>query len=439
MELLQPREQNRHSLNRHNIDKLVDHLFRHEAGKMVSVLTRAFGTDNLELAEDVVQDALLQAARVWAVRGVPDNPSAWLYRAARNKAIDILRRDAKSVHFTGPEDNSIPDPRASFQERLEETWDEDLIKDDMLKMMFACCHPGIPEENQVTLILKTLCGFSTREIARAFVTSEDTISKRLYRTKQFFRQNDIRFDVPPSEKLKERIDAVLNSIYLLFNEGYNSTDSEELVREDLMEEAMLLCKMLGENPLTEIPDTFALMALMCFHSSRNSTRVSPAGDIVLLQYQDRSKWNSELIALGNDYMAKAASGDSVSRYHIEAAIAFEHCTAKTYETTNWERILELYEWLCRDYPSPVYSLNRAVAVMRVLGPAEALSALGTIPDKKRLDAYYLYHSLLGEIYSRLGKTGQADIEFETALRLTRSDSEKRLLSGKITRKGHDSA
>lgn len=404
---------------------------------MVSVLTRTFGTENLELAEDVVQDALLQAAQVWPIRGIPDNPSGWLYRAAKNKAIDVLRRDSRAVHIgSDGEENALPDNGASVPEILDDVWQEDSIKDDMLRMMFMCCHPGIPEENQVTLILKTLCGFSTREIARAFVTSEDTISKRLYRTKQFFRQNNIRFDMPPAEKLRERTDAVLNSIYLLFNEGYNSTDSEELVREDLMEEAMLLCKMLGWNPLTQIPDTSALMALMCFHASRNATRVSPAGDIVLLQYQDRSRWNSELIALGNEYMAKSACGDSVSRYHIEAAIAFEHCTARTYETTNWERILELYEWLCRDYPSPVYALNRAVAVMRVHGPAEALSALDAIPDKKRLDAYYLYHSLLGEIYSRLGKTGQADIEFETALKLTNSESEKRLIQGKITGKDH---
>ncbi len=403
---------------------------------MVSVLTRTFGTENLELAEDVVQEALLQAAQVWPIRGIPDNPSAWLYRAARNKAIDVLRRDSRSVHIgSDGEENALPDNGASVPEILDDVWQEESIRDDMLRMMFACCHPGIPEENQVTLILKTLCGFSTAEIARAFVTSEDTISKRLYRTKQFFRHNNIRFDVPPAAKLKERTEAILNSIYLLFNEGYNSTDSEELIREDLIEEAMLLCKMLCENPVTQIPDTFALMALMCFHASRNATRVSPAGDIVLLQYQDRSEWNSELIALGNDYMAKSASGDSVSRYHIEAAIAFEHCTAKTYETTKWKRILELYEWLCRDFPSPVHALNRAVAVMRVRGPAEALSAIDAIPDKKRLETYYLYHSLLGEIYARLGKVDEADAEFEKALGLTNSESEKRLLQGKITRKG----
>ena len=338
-------------MNRDNIDKLVDHLFRHEAGKMISVLTRTFGTENIDLAE--VQDALLQAAQVWPVRGIPDNPSAWLYRAAKNGAIDILRRNDRSIRFSGPDETSIPDPGTPLQEAIEEAWDEELIKDDMLRMMFACCHPGIPEENQVTLILKTLCGFSTAEIARAFVTSEDTISKRLYRTKRFFRQNKIGFDVPPADQLKQRTDAVLNSIYLLFNEGYNSTDSERLVREDLMEEAMLLCRMLSENPITQIPDTFALMALMCFHAPRNATRVSPAGDIVLLQYQDRSKWNFDLISLGNEYMAKSASGDSASNYHIEAAIAFEHCTAESFEKTNWKRILELYEWLCSTAPSPI--------------------------------------------------------------------------------------
>ncbi len=406
---------------------------------MVSVLTRTFGTENIDLADDVVQDALLQAAQVWPVRGIPDNPSAWLYRAAKNRAIEILRRNEKSVRFNAPDESSFPDPGTSFQEAMEEAWDEELIKDDMLRMMFACCHPGIPEENQVTLILKTLCGFSTAEIARAFVTSEDTISKRLYRTKQFFRQNKIGFQVPPPAELKERTDAVLNSIYLLFNEGYNSTDSEELVREDLMEEAMLLCRMLSESAVTQIPDTFALMALMCFHTSRNATRISPAGDIVLLQYQDRSKWNRALIALGNQFMAKAATGDAASRFHIEAAIAFEHCTAKNFEETNWKRILELYEWLCRIDPSPIVELNRAVAVMQVCGPDEALKAVTAIHEKKRIESYYLYHGLIGEIYSRLDMTAEADAEFAIAMRLTKSETERKLLATRITGKSAGNA
>ena len=421
-------------MNHNNVDNLVDHLFRHEAGKMVSVLTRTFGTENIDLAEDVVQDALLQAAQVWPVRGIPDNPAAWLYRAAKNRAIDVLRRNDRSVRFSVADESSVPDPGAPLQEVIEEAWDENLIKDDMLRMMFACCHPGIPEESQVTLILKTLCGFSTAEIARAFVTSEDTISKRLYRTKQFFRQNRIGFSVPPADQLKQRTDAVLNSIYLLFNEGYNSTDSEELVREDVMEEAMLLCRMLTENTLTQIPDTFALMALMCFHASRNATRISPAGDIVLLQYQDRSKWNRWLIALGNEFMARAATGDSVTRYHVEAAIAFEHCTAKNFEETNWKRILELYEWLCRIDPSPIVELNRAVAVMQVLGPDEALKSVAAIHEKKRIESYYLYHGLIGEIYSRLDMSAEADAEFAIAMSLTKSETERKLLATRITGK-----
>ncbi len=436
MELLQQREQNRHSLNRHNIDKLVDHLFRHEAGRMVSVLTRTFGTDNLGLVEDVVQDALLQAAQVWPVRGIPDNPSAWLYRAAKNRAIDVLRRNDRLVRFSDPDESSVPDPGAPLQEAIEEAWDEDVIKDDMLRMMFACCHPGIPEESQVTLILKTLCGFSASEIARAFLTSEDTISKRLYRAKEFFRQNRIEFTMPPADKLKTRSEAVLNSIYLLFNEGYNSTDSDTLVRADLMEEAMLLCKLLSENRHTQQPATFALMALMCFHTSRNEGRLTTAGEIILLAEQDRSKWNLDLIALGNKYMEKAALGDSVSKYHLEAAIAFEHCTAESFEKTNWERILELYEWLCRAFPSPISELNRAVAVMRVHGADEALKAVIEIPRKKKLETYYLYHSLVGEIYSQLGRRAEANAEFETAITLTKSEPERKLLRSKLAGKEH---
>ncbi len=419
-------------MNQDNVDKLVDHLFRHEAGKMVSVLTRTFGAENLALVEDVVQDTLLQAVQVWPVKGIPDNPSAWFYRAARNKAIDVLRRNSHSVRISPDgEEESLPDTGPPVQDLLDDDWQEDSIKDDMLRMMFVCCHPGIPEEGQVTLILKTLCGFSTSEIARAFLTSEDTISKRLYRTKEFFRQNKIPFVVPPHEDLKSRTEAVLNSIYLLFNEGYSSTDSEKLIREDLMSEAMLLCKMLTEDPNTQRPETFALMALMCFHSSRNESRLTPAGEIILLPLQDRSKWNQDLIVLGNEYMDKAAFGESVSKYHLEAAIAFEHCAAKTYETTNWKRILELYEWLCRISPSPVTELNRVVAVMRVHGPHEALKAVESISGKKRIENYYLYHSLIGQIYLRLNRATEAKAEFETAIKLTKSATEKKLLEKRI--------
>ncbi len=417
-----------------NVEKLVDHLFRHESGRMVPMLTRTFGTENLEIVEDVVQDALLQATQLWPVNGIPDNPSAWLYRAARNKAIDVLRHRKHSVRLGIDEESILPDSTALFPDLMDEAVQEEIVIDDMLRMMFVCCHPAIPEENQITLILKVLCGFSTAEIARAFLTSEDTISKRLYRTKEFFRAHKIEFEIPSPDEVKSRTDGVLNSIYLLFNEGYNSTDSEELIRKDLMEEAMFLCKMLTENTLTQQPETFALMALICFQSSRNDSRLSPEGEIILLPYQDSSKWNFGLVSVGNEYMSKAAYGESISKYHLEAAIAFEHCTAESFEKTNWTRILELYEWLCRISSSPISELNKAVATMQVKGAEAGLRVLTNIQDKKKLESYYLYHSLLGEIYVRLDRGTEARREFETASRLTKSETERKLLRGKLSGK-----
>lgn len=414
-----------------NVDKLVDHLFRHESGKIVSVLTRTFGTENLEIAEDVVQDALLLAVQLWPVHGIPDNPSAWLYRAARNKAVDILRRNKHAIRLAADEGSDLPSPPLSIPETMDEPGHEEIVKDDMLRMMFVCCHPSIPEENQVTLILKVLCGFSTGEIARAFLTSEETISKRLYRTKEFFRNNKVEFAIPSQDEVRSRTEEVLNAVYLLFNEGYNSTESEELIRKDLMEEAMLLCAMLTENPLTSLPETYALMALMCFQSSRNDSRLSPEGEIILMQDQDRSKWNFGLIVAGNEYMNKSAFGGSLSRYHLEAAIAFEHSTAGSFEATNWPRILELYEALCRISPSPVLEMNKAVAAMKVWGAREALNILTNIGDKKKIETYYIYHSLIGDIYAQLERRGEALRAFETAMSMTRSEAERKLLRAKI--------
>src|SRR5687767_3499587 len=278
---------------------------------MVSVLTKIFGTENLETAEDVVQQTFIDAMQVWKLKGIPDNPSAWLFRVAKNKAIDIIRRNKHSVQYDfSDSERALLKSEYTLAVTMDNLWKEELVKDDMLRMMFACCHPEISEENQITIILKTLCGFSTAEIAKAFLTSEDTVSKRLYRTKDFFRENKIKLEIPSEQKLAERTYAVLNSIYLLFNEGYNSTHSDELIRRDLISEAMLLCKLLTENKNTGFPETFALMALMCFHASRSDSRLTAEGEIILLPYQDRSKWNRELITEGNEYMNKAAFGDS---------------------------------------------------------------------------------------------------------------------------------
>jgi RNA polymerase sigma factor (sigma-70 family) len=415
-----------------HINTLTNHLFRHEAGKMVAVLTKIFGTQNLETAEDVVQQTFIDALSVWKLKGIPDNPSAWLFRVAKNKTIDIIRRNKHSVQYDfSDHERSLFASEYTLATTMENVWKEESIKDDMLRMMYACCHPQIASENQITLILKTLCGFSTSEIAKAFLTSEDTVSKRLYRTKEFFRQQKIKLEIPNEGAIESRNAAVLNSIYLLFNEGYNSTNSDDLIRLDLISEAMLLCKILTESIYTRQPETFALMALMCFHSARSPSRLTQEGEIILLPNQDRSKWNQDFIAEGNNYMNKAAFGNKLSAYHIEAAIAYEHCIAASFDTTNWHKILELYDWLCHVAPSDIAEMNRAVVVLTLSGTQEAMSALDRISNKQKLETYYLYHSLIGEIFALQNEHKKAIMHFEKAINLTKSVSEKKLLQEKM--------
>ena len=396
---------------------------------MVSVLTKLFGTNNLQMAEDVVQQTFMEAMQTWGLKGVPKNPAAWLYRVAKNKAIDLLRRNRHTTHFDS--EPTLLDSEYTLSTTVNEQWNETNMKDDMLQMMFACCDPGISTENQITLILKTLCGFSTAEIAKAFVTTEDTISKRLYRTKEYYRKHNIAMQIPPDSEIRTRTDGVLNAIYLLFNEGYNSSHSDDHIRTDLMAEAAALCKLLTENTLTGLPQTFALMALIHFHAARNHSRTNGNGEIVLLHNQDRSKWNNELIDLGNVYMNKAAFGNQVSAYHIEAAIAYEHCIAPNFEQTNWQRLLELYDWLCQVRPTYITQMNRAIVILHLQEPQDALAALTNIPEQQKLETYYLYHSLLGEIHSRLNNPDLAITHFQKAISLTASPNEQLLLKQKI--------
>jgi len=415
-----------------NIYQLTDHLFRREAGKMIAVLAKIFGASNLETAEDVVQQTFMDAIDVWKFKGIPDNPSAWLFRVAKNKAIDFIRKNKYSVQYDFSDNERILlTSEYTMANTMENLFKVETIKDDMLRMMFACCNPGISTESQIALILKTLCGFSTAEIAKAFLTSEDTISKRLYRAKEFFRQEKVRLEIPSSEELKHRTNAVLNSIYLLFNEGYNSTHSQQLIRNDLMAEAMLLCGLLAENKQTQLPEVFALMALICFHSARNESRLTAAGEVILLPQQDRRKWDRDLITEGNRYMNIAAFGTEISSYHIEAAIAFEHCIAESFEKTNWRQILKLYEWLCSISPSPIAELNKVVAIMEAYGAEEALQATEQISDKEKIKSFYLYPALLGEIHARLNHPAEARKYFETAINLTQSENEKKVLQNKI--------
>jgi len=401
---------------------------------MVSVLTKVFGIQNLETAEDIVQQTYLAAIENWSSKGIPDSPSGWLFMVARNKAIDVIRKKKHEVSYNfSDNDRVLLTSEYTLSTSMENLWKEDLVKDDMLRMMFASCQPGISPENQITLILKTLCGFSTVEIAKALLTTDDTVSKRLYRTKEFFREHKTKLEIPSVAELKDRTNAVLNSIYLLFNEGYYSSAKSQVIKNDLMTEAMMLGKLLAENHHTRLPEVFALMALMCFHAARTDSRLSPEGEIILLPLQDRSRWDQRLIELGNWYLADAATGEEMSPYHLEAAIAFEHCTAKSMDETNWKRILELYEWLCRISPSPVSELNKIIAVMQVSGAGPAFQLLNELPERKKLESYYLYHCLLGEICAKLGNEDEAKAEYELALTLTQSDAEMKILTEKTVK------
>lgn len=399
---------------------------------MVSVLTKIFGPENLETAEDVVQQTFMDAIQLWKFKGVPENPSAWLFKVAKNKAIDVVRKNKYSRNYDfNDSERILLTSEYTLASTMDKLWNEDLVQDDMLRMMFACCHAEISTENQITLILKTLCGFSTAEIAKTFLTSEDTVSKRLYRTKEFFREQKIKFAIPSNDELQNRTEAVLNSIYLLFNEGYSSTHSNELIRKDLIDEAMLLCKLLLENKSTQLPQCYALMALMCFHAARSESRISATGEIILLPVQDRSTWNFELIARGNEYMNQAAFGDAITSYHLEAAIAYEHCIAPNFEKTNWLRILDLYNWLCKIAPSPVAELNKVVALLQVEGALAAKQQLTMLAEDKKMHNFYLYHSLLGEINALLLNSVEAKKNFETAMQLSQSVPERKILRDKI--------
>jgi RNA polymerase sigma factor (sigma-70 family) len=411
---------------------LVDHLFRRESGKLVAILTKLFGPHNLELAEDVVQDTLLKALENWKFHGTPDNPSAWLFTAARNKALDVLRREQHHKEFAA-EVSAFLKSEDTASHTLQEMMQPRGIEDEQLRMMFVCCHPSISGEGQVALILKTLCGFSVAEIARAFLTSEETITKRLYRSRQQFREEKVSFGLPTEHELKERMANVLMTIYLIFNEGYNSTGNGSLVREDLVEESLRLCKMLSDHELTSRPIVHALLALMCFQSARLVARVDVTGKLVQLKDQDRSLWNSELIAQGIYHLDLESEGDAISSYHLEAAIAHEHCVARSYDGTNWKKILHLYDWLLEIKPDALIALNRLIIFAEVNGPRAALDQLTKVASKQSLKGYYLYHAVLGEWNAQLGNGIEARKHFEDAILLTQSPSEKKLLQSKISK------
>ncbi|MVM38028.1 sigma-70 family RNA polymerase sigma factor [Spirosoma sp. HMF3257] len=409
-------------------NQLVAHLFRHEAGRIASVLARMLGVERLDLAEDIVQDTMVQALQSWRFQGIPDNPSAWLYRVARNKALDVVRRESKFQQIS-------TEVAYLHQQETTETMGntyffDDEITDSQLRMLFAICHPTIGLESQMAMCLKILCGLSVREIAGSFLTTEETIAKRIYRAKEKIRLDGIRLEVPTGGHLPPRLDSVLKSIYLLFNEGYNSSHPDQLIRQDLCEEAMRLCLLLAQTPRTQQPAVDALLALMCFQSARFDARTDDRGYIVLLADQDRSRWNQELIRKGHLYLNRSAEGTMTTEYHLEAGIAMQHCIAPSYETTDWATIVLYYDLLLAQKPSPVVALHRSVAVAHVKGPATAIEEVVNLSG---LDSMHHYHAILGDLYEQNGQPEPAGIHYRRAIQLTASVAEKALLERKVNR------
>jgi RNA polymerase sigma factor (sigma-70 family) len=405
---------------------LVEHFFRREAGRLVSVLTRIFGWRNFDLVEDMVQATLLDALQAWRA-AVPDNPSGWVHRIAKNKILDALRRDKIGKRVTA----EIAATRPMRKEGLDELFLDTEIEDSQLRMMFACCHPRLARENQLALTLKALCGFGHSEIARALLVGEETIKKRLQRATRDLTDHHIALDPPPADELAGRLDGVHQVLYLLFNEGYSASEGETAIRADLCEEAARLCHLLCCHPRCSTPPTHALMALMLFHAARLDARLDQRGAILLMEDQDRSQWDHRLIRRAQEFLDQSAEGTVISAFHLEAAIACHHCTAKSYAETDWPAILRLYDALLTIHRSPVYLLNRAIIVAQIEGPQAGIRALDEAGQDPALRHYHLFDATLGEFYRRAGDRGRARQHLEAARQKTNSPFDRELIDRRL--------
>jgi RNA polymerase sigma-70 factor, ECF subfamily len=411
-----------------NAGPLLDHLFRSRAGQMVAYLTRLLGPEHLDLAEEVTQEALLKALQHWPYSGIPQNPAGWLFRVARNSALDAVRHrtltEEKSAALAAEQLRKI-DPTAADNPELEEQ-----LRDDELRMVLMCCHPTLPQDARVALSLKTVGGLSVREIARAFLADEATIAQRLVRAKRQIREMNIRFELPAGEALSARMESALEVVYLMFNEGYAAQSGEDLVRHSLCGEALRLGHLLATSSVST-PKSHALVALMAFQAARLPARVDAAGELVLLEDQDRNQWDRSLIALGFHHFEQCANGDELTAYHVQAAIAATHARAHDGHATDWKLILQLYDQLLELSPSPVVELNRVVALAKVNGPEAALAELRPLSDNRSLRNYYLLPAVQGQLLLDIrDKPGAAQC-FRQALERPCSEPERRFLQRKL--------
>jgi RNA polymerase sigma-70 factor (ECF subfamily) len=408
---------------------LDEHLFRRESGRMVAALTRIFGVHNLALAEDVAQDAFCRALEVWKVRGIPENPAAWLMTTAKNRALDVIRRERTARTFA-PEMGRLLESEWTIAPVVDEAFAAPTIRDEQLRMMFSCCHPRLPEEAQVALILNILCGFGANEIASAFLAGRAAIEKRIARGKRALASARRLFDLSDAE-FTSRLRAVRRALYLLFNEGYHGASGESAVRTELCTEAMRLTALLREYPPAATPETDALASLMCLHAARLPARLDSAGDLNPLLDQDRSRWDGQLVAQGLALLERSAAGHELTVYHIEAAIAAAHAGAPAVEETDWALIVSLYDRLMAIAPSPVVALNRAIAIAQRDGAERGIEELRAIGDRERLTRYPFYPAAMGELELRRGNRDAARGHFSAALALARNPTERRFLEKRL--------
>jgi RNA polymerase sigma factor (sigma-70 family) len=395
---------------------------------MVAALTRIFGVHNLALAEDVVQDAFCRALEVWKARGVPENPSAWLMATAKNRALDVLRRERTAQTFA-PEVGRLLESEWTITPVVDEAFAEHTIRDEQLRMMFSCADPRLPEEVRLALILNILCGFGASEIASAFLAGRAAVEKRISRGKKVLATSKRLFDLEDAQ-FASRIVTVRHALYLLFSEGYHGASPESAVREELCAEAMRLTALLLRYAPAATPTTYALAALMCLHAARLPARIAE-GDLHGLFDQDRTRWDAGLIDEGLALLERSAEGIELSAYHIEAAIAAMHTGASSVEDTDWHGIVSLYDRLMEVAPSPVVALNRAIAIGQRDGPARGLEQLETIGDREKLARYPFYPAAMGEMELRRGNREAARRHFEAALELVRNPTERRFLEKRI--------
>lgn len=409
---------------------LVDHFFRHQYGRLVAVLVRRFGLHQLEAVEDAVQGALMAALTSWGANGVPDQPEAWLFRVARNNLVGTLRKEQGRRRILA--DAGAPPGGGEDSQPVEPVFDGE-VRDELLRMLFVCCDPRIPRESRLVLALKTLCGFSTAEIAFRLFTSEANVYKRLGRARERLRQAPVETQTPPLDRLADRLPSVREVIYLLFNEGYLSTRPEHAIRAELCEEAIRLGTILANHPVGATPETFALLALMHLHAARLAARQDATGGLLLLEEQDRSRWDAVHLQEGAAWLARAADGDAFTRFHAEAGIAAEHCFAPSFAETRWAEIAELYAMLERLAPSPLHTLNRAIAVAEQHGPSAGLAIVDGMVPPGWLEGHYLWDAVLADLHRRAGDATAAEHHREQALAAAPSPEVRALLLRRLSR------